>query len=187
LELSYYFKKIISEFNDSISSKAFEDAEKLVKSILDSKRIFVLGAGRSGFMVKAFAMRLAHIGFDAYVIGETIAPPIEENDLLIIGSGSGETESLVPIAVKTKKIKGKIALITISPESSIGSIADILIKIDAVSPKVEDKINDKKSILPGASLFEISMLLLLESVVLKLIESLNRDPDSLFTRHANVE
>jgi len=187
MELSNYYKKILAEFSGSVSREAFVEAEKLANLIMQSKRIFVLGAGRSGFMVKAFAMRLSHIGFDTYVVGETITPPIKENDLLIIGSGSGETESIVPVAEKTKKINSKIALITISPQSSIGSFADIIIKIDAVSPKAANKNIQGKSIQAGASLFEISMLLLLESVVLKLIENSKKNPDSLFLKHANLE
>lgn len=97
---------------------AFEEAERLVKLILETKRVFVLGAGRSGFMVKSFAMRLAQMGVEAYVIGETITTVMEENDLLVIGSASGETESLAAIARKAKKIKGIIVLITISPRLS---------------------------------------------------------------------
>jgi 6-phospho-3-hexuloisomerase len=49
-------------------------------------------------MVKAFAMCLMQMGIDAYVVGETVTPNLEKEDLLIIGSGSGETKSLVPVA-----------------------------------------------------------------------------------------
>merc|ERR1712093_748806 len=59
-------------------------------------------------MAKSFAMRMMHMGFDAYVIGETVTPTFEKDDILIIGSGSGETKSLVMIAEKAKTISGKI-------------------------------------------------------------------------------
>ncbi|MET1030705.1 MAG: 6-phospho-3-hexuloisomerase, partial [Domibacillus tundrae] len=35
-----------------------EDAAQLVNRILEAKKIFVAGAGRSGFMAKSFAMRM---------------------------------------------------------------------------------------------------------------------------------
>jgi len=44
--------------------------------ILDAKRIYVTGAGRSGLIARAFAMRLLHLGFDVFVVGETVTPAI---------------------------------------------------------------------------------------------------------------
>jgi len=186
MRISEYFEKILCELNNTINDIAFEKTERLVEMILETKRVFVLGAGRSGFMVKSFAMRLAQMGFETYVVGETITPAMKENDLLVIGSGSGETESLVAIALKAKKIKGIIALITIYPQSSIGLIADLSIKVKAVSSKVKST-NQYCSIQPGASLFEISLLILLESIVLRLMEKSGKDSDAMFTRHANIE
>jgi len=186
MRISEYFEKIACELNNTINDMALEEAERLVELILKTKRVFVLGAGRSGFMLKSFAMRLAQMGFEAYVIGETITTAMEENDLLVIGSGSGETESLVAMALKAKKIKGIIALITIYPQSSIGLIADLSIKVKAVSSKVKST-NQYCSIQPGASLFEISLLILLESIVLRLMEKSGKDSDAMFTRHANIE
>ena len=65
-------------------------------------------------MGKSFAMRMMHMGIDAYVIGETVTPNFEKDDILIIGSGSGETKSLVSMAEKAKSIGGTIAAVTIS-------------------------------------------------------------------------
>ncbi len=39
-------------------------------------------------------MRMMHMGIDAYVIGETVTPNFEKDDILIIESGSGETKGL---------------------------------------------------------------------------------------------
>ncbi len=61
---------------------------------MNQKKIFVAGAGRSGFMAKSFPMRMMHMGIDAYVIGETVTPNFEKDDILIIESGSGETKGL---------------------------------------------------------------------------------------------
>ena len=70
--------------------------------------MFVTGAGRSGLMGKSFAMRMMHMGIDAYVIGETVTSTFTQDDLLIIGSGSGETKSLIPIAQKQKNLEEKL-------------------------------------------------------------------------------
>ncbi len=42
-------------------------------------------------MAKAFAMRMMHIGLNAYIVGETLTL-LQEGGLVIIGSGSGETK-----------------------------------------------------------------------------------------------
>lgn len=178
--------EIVKELEHTLSQVSVEQTEELVDVILKSKKIFAAGAGRSGFMVKAAAMRLMHMGFESYVVGETVTPNIEKGDLLLIGSGSGETGSLVSMANKAKKIGAAIALITIFPESSIGKIADTVVKVPAPTPKVKED-SGFKSIQPMGSLFEQSLLLTLDAVILRLMDKQRKDSDTMFTRHANLE
>lgn len=181
-----YSKEIIKELQRTLVLVSDEEAESLVDTILKSKKIFTAGAGRSGFAIKAFAMRLMHMGIEAYVVGEAVTPNLEKEDILLIGSGSGETESLVAMANKVSKIGANLALVTIFPESSIGKIADIVIKIPATTPKVEAD-SGFKSIQPMGSLFEQSMLLFLDSIILRLMEKQGKDSNAMFSRHANLE
>ena len=144
------------------------------------------GAGRSGFQVKGFAMRLMHMGKHSYVVGETCTPNIKEDGLLVICSGSGETKSLVNHASKAKEVGAKIALITINPESSIAKMADVVIEISAPSPK-SAKEGDIKSIQPMGSLFEQSEGLFMDIAIMMLMERNHMDSDTMFGRHANME
>ena len=181
-----YSKQILKELERTLVLVPYREAEELVDSILKSRKIFVAGAGRSGFAVKSFAMRLMHMGFEAYVIGETVTPNLEKEDLIIFGSGSGETGSLVSMAIKAEEIGASIALVTIFHESSIGKIADIVIKVPAPTPKVETD-SGFKSIQPMGSLFEQTLLLFLDSIILRLMEKQGNDSSAMFTRHANLE
>jgi len=180
-----YAKEIHKELGKTLLQVSNKQAEKLVEIILKPKKIFMAGTGRSGYMVKSFAMRLMHMGLQSYVVGETITPGIEKDQLLLIGSGSGETGSLVSIANKAKKIGANIGIITISPQSTIGQIADLVIEISAPTPKVEVD-RGYKSIQPKGSLFEQSLLLLLDAVVLRLMEK-RGNGDTMFEKHANLE
>jgi D-arabinose 5-phosphate isomerase GutQ len=45
-------------------------------------------------MGRAFAMRLMHLGATSFVVGETITPSIQENDVFVAISGSGKTEQV---------------------------------------------------------------------------------------------
>ena len=101
---------VLGELERTLGAISPDAAEKLVDRIVGSKKILVAGAGRSGLAVRGFAMRLMHMGFDAYVVGETVTPHFETTDLLLIGSGSGETGSLVQMAKKAREIGGNIAI-----------------------------------------------------------------------------
>ena len=101
----------------------------LVNGIMDSKRIFLMGAGRSGLAARAFAMRLMYSGFIVYFVGETATPAVQPDDLVIAVSGSGETPSIANLGGIAKKIGSKLAVITSNKDSTMGGISDIVIII----------------------------------------------------------
>ena len=186
MTFSEYGKKIVGELERTISALSDTQGEKLVDAILQAEQVFVAGAGRSGFSVKAFTMRLMHMGYNAYVVGETVTPNITDKDLIIFGSGSGSTGSLVSMAKKAKAVGAKIALVSILEQSPIGELADIIIRIPAPTPKIEQD-TGFASIQPMGSLFEQSLLLALDSIILMLMEKSDKDSDKMFARHANLE
>jgi len=111
-----------------------ESANRFLEEILNAKRIYLAGAGRSGLVARAFAQRLMHLGFESYVIGETITPAFRSGDVLIAVSGSGETRSVVDACETARELGGTVSLITSTPDSSIGRIADCIVEIDREQP-----------------------------------------------------
>jgi 6-phospho-3-hexuloisomerase len=185
MQTSKYLAEILNELKPSVNLLDDQQAEKLVNGILKSKKIFVAGAGRSGFMAKSFAMRMMHMGLDAYVIGETVTPNLEQDDILIIGSGSGETKSLISMAEKAKGLDGTVAVVTINPDSTLGTMADFSVKLPG-SPKDRSE-GDYKTIQPMASLFEQTLLLFFDAIILRFMEKKGLDNTTMFGRHANLE
>ena len=183
-EIATIAGKEISDIENKISDK---DIELLMKKIKGAKKIFVAGAGRSLLMLRAFAMRLMHLGFDSYVVGDTITPAYSKDDLLIIGSASGETGNLISISKKAQEIGGQIFVLTIFPESTLGKMANVFLRIPAYTDKLPESAENKKNILPGGSMFEISMLVLLDSMIIPLGEYQNVATNKYFDRHANLE
>ena len=155
-------------------------------SLDEAEEVFCAGAGRSGFQVKGFAMRLMHMGVASYVVGETCTPNIKKGGVLVVCSGSGETKSLVNHAAKAKEMGARVALITINPQSMIAGMADVVIEISAPSPK-SAKQGDIKSIQPMGSLFEQSEGIFMDIAVMMLMERRGKDSDTMFGRHANME
>ena len=94
--------------------------------------IFLAGAGRSGFVAKAFAMRLMHLGFYVYVFGETIAPPVNDGDIIIIVSKSGKSNSITQIVEDSRIDDVKFLTICGNTESELAKIADAKIVIDSL-------------------------------------------------------
>ena len=178
---------IIAELQESLVSVHDGQAELLASKICAAKRVFLTGAGRSLLMVRACAMRLMQLGLTVYVPGEVVTPSIQKGDLLIVASGSGETATVTLMAQKAKAVGAELALITIVADSTMGRLADTVITVDAASTKVAD--NQKTSIQLGASLFEISVLLLLEAIVMLVVDQKQiADPNRLLMKnHANLE
>ncbi|HSP22820.1 MAG TPA: 6-phospho-3-hexuloisomerase [Planococcus sp. (in: firmicutes)] len=176
--------EILAELKRTLTLIDDQEAEKLVNGILQAKKIFVAGGGRSGFMAKAFVMRMMHVGLDAYVVGETVTPNLEADDIFIVGSGSGETQSLAAMTQKAKAIGATVVAITTNPESTIGRLADIGVTIPAQA-KADGA--SGKSIQPMGSLFEQSLLVFYDAVILRFMEKKGLKSDTMYGRHANLE
>lgn len=177
---------VIDELSRTLACISNEEPSAMVAGLLRAKRIFLAGAGRSGLMISAFAMRLMHLGLHAYVLGDATTPAVDKDDMLLIASGSGETESLVIKAKKAATIGAMVGLVTIYSESSIGKLATYKITIPAPTPKSSGT-QLGSSAQPMGSLFEQSLLLTLDSIVLLLMKEKGTSSDEMFSNHANLE
>ena len=137
-------------------------------------------------MSRTIGMRLMQMGLESYIIGDTITPGIYEKDLLIAGSGSGETMTTVNVAKRAKEQGAKIALITAHPESSLGKIADLSVKIPC--PTKLHLNGEYKSIQPMSNLFEQSLLLFFDCISIIIIqEKIKVTEKEMWRLHANLE
>jgi 6-phospho-3-hexuloisomerase len=173
-----------------------EETEAFLKEILRAERIYVMGAGRSGLVAKAFAMRLMHLGFTTFVVGETITPAMHPNDLLVIFSGSGRTRAIADIAEIGKEIGGRIALITANHESRIGKMADVVVIMESQRDKIRDETaefevrqmtGEHRSFAPLGTLFETAAMIFTDACISRLMEISRIDEKQLQDRHANIE
>lgn len=180
-----YTSEILGELRQTLSAIKVHEVDQLAGHILNAGSIFVAGAGRSGLMMRAFAMRMMHIGLRAYVVGETVTPGLKAGDLFIIGSGSGETKSLVSMAAKAQSIGANIAAVTIVPESTIGRMATTVIQVPAATK--EGANGETTSIQPMGSLYEQSILLLFDTITLSLMHKQELNGSAMFGKHANLE
>lgn len=127
-------KNIITEQEESIVKFRDIILSASNKRVSNERKttIFLAGAGRSGFVAKAFAMRLMHLGFYVYVFNETIAPPVTEGDIIIIVSKSGKSNSITQIVEDSKIDNVKFLAVCGNTESELAQKSDARIVIDSL-------------------------------------------------------
>jgi len=192
-------KTAINEILKNIESATDNIDENVINEFMDiltsSKNVFVIGAGRSGLVAKAFAMRLVHLGISAYVVGETISPAIYDDDCILAISGSGETNTIVS-AVKIAKNRGSKALsLTSYPDSSIGEISDVVMLVKGRTKiDVDDENYIKRqidgnyaSLTPLGTAFELTSLIFLDGLISELMHKMGKTEYDLKSRHTVLE
>ena len=174
-----YIQRKIKDILDNVSQN---DIDKVKKLFFKSNRIFVYGAGRSGLVAKAFAIRLVHLGFQTFVIGETITAPVQKGDLVIIISGSGETIPAVMTAEIARNLDAYVVSITAKKKSEIAKFADVTLFISATCDELE-----RKKFAPLGTLFEASVWILLDGLIADLLDGKNETEEKMRSRHATLE
>lgn len=140
--------------------------EALQQALPKTRRVFVSGEGRVGLVCRCFAMRLGHIGYTAYVCGETITPALQPGDVLLAVSGSGESGYTVADAQKAKKKGARVCVITAKPASTLASLADQILVLPGTLRG--DSGEARGSIQLLSSLYDQSLHVLLDVLALQL-------------------
>jgi 6-phospho 3-hexuloisomerase len=156
-------------------------AEQMTEMFDGAKRIFISGAGRSKLVGNFLGMRLMHSGYEVSMVGEIVTPSIKNGDLLIVISGSGETEQLIAFTNKAKEVGAKIVLISSRAESTIGDLADGVFQIGKTA------LYEKVKGMPMGTVFELSTLCFLEALVSHLVWEKGIPEEKMRERHANME
>ena len=185
----------MSEFVGKAPAKLDKkQVDTFIKALLEAKRVFVMGAGRSGLVARAFAIRLTHLAIDTYVIGETTTPSLKKGDLFLAISGSGETDLVVDATRIVKKIGVKVGVLTSYLNSSLAKLADFVVilpgrtKFGARGGFVERQLlGEYAPLVPLGTLFELTASVFLDGVIVALMAKLGKKEEDLRLRHATVE
>ena len=175
-----------------------KEVERFISLLLEAKekKIFTVGMGRSGFVARAFALRLMNLGFNVYFLGETITPAAEKGDMFIAISGTGSTKMVLTASSAARDIGATVVAITSFPESQLGQMADLVVTIKgrtkAGMPKEEDYlarqiIGEREPLTPLGSIFENNSMVFLDSLIVELMHRMGRTEADLKRRHATIE
>jgi 6-phospho-3-hexuloisomerase len=160
------------------------EVEAVLGAILRAGKVFVYGAGRSGYMMQAFAMRLGHLGLRAWVVGDTTTPAIGPGDLLIVGTGSGQTRTTLAILEAAAARGARTACITAHAGSPVAQASEIVVVLPSPVTKV-DTVHPSRQ--PPGSLFEQCLLVVCDGLVMRLMDRLGTTEEEMRARHTKLE
>ncbi len=175
IESSLY---IIKNIEEVLSVDQSDCIDEMVDLITKTKKIFIYGVGRSGLVGKAFAIRLVQLGLKVFFIGETITPIVEQGDLVIIVSNTGETMSAIQTANIARRVGSTVIAVTSNGHSKLAHAANLVI---CLKPKKDDR---KVSLAPLGTLFEASVFLFLDGIVALLMKILGKSETDMRRMHA---
>lgn len=191
---------MISRIGEITASLEQEQVDCFITTLTGAERIFVMGAGRSGFVAKSFAMRLMHLSLTAYVVGETVTPSFHDRDVLVAFSGSGKTKSVREACETAKQIGGQICLITGTRVSPMAELADctVFLNTEEESCQIGPDHFDLRQIrgehrsisapcTPLGTLFETSAMIFADSVISALIEMRHCTVEEIMHRYSNMQ
>ena len=175
---------ILNELETTLRTIDSDAVSDLGRDITQARRIFLVGKGRTGLQMQAFAMRLMHLDLNVHVVGDVTSPALGAGDLLIIGSASGKTTGLLNYAKRARQLNAQVTLITAAKESPIHEFSDCV--IDVVAPSLRPDSEDT-SIQPMGSVFHQALFILFDAIIVQLMATLGIDSEMMFARHANLE
>jgi 6-phospho-3-hexuloisomerase len=119
-------QEILKELGQLNATLSEAEVNQFADILLTSygKKIVGLGAGRMGYSLQAFMMRLSHLGFKSFMIGDTALPRIGPEDIVVVNSSSGETPTILLLTQIAKSNGATILVITKNRSSSLVSLAD---------------------------------------------------------------
>ncbi|TDV39082.1 3-hexulose-6-phosphate isomerase [Paraburkholderia caballeronis] len=156
-----------------------------IDALASAARIVCYGVGREGLMMRAFAMRLYHLGLDAHVVGDMAAPPVGNGDLLAASAGPGGFSTVDALLRVARDAGARTLLFTAQPGGSAAALADVVCVLPAQT--MADDRRASASLLPMGSVYEGAQFFIHELLVLKLRERLRVSPDAMRARHTNLE
>ncbi|NDO83773.1 3-hexulose-6-phosphate isomerase [Citrobacter sp. NCU1] len=173
-----------NEYSKVLNGLSEQQISAYISVLLQAEKVFFVGVGRVLLALEMTVKRLNHLGINACVVGAVNEPPIGPRDVLVVGSGSGESIYPKHIAVCAKRYNAKIIHLTSSPTSSIAQLSDVVVDFHCGSKGGEGK---HSSIQPMTTLFEQSLVLFGDLICLEIMAIRKLSFADVKLNHANLE
>ena len=176
-------KAVLEEHRTVLLAVKEEETEKLLEAIAAAKCIQVFGMGRMKCAVRAFVMRLMHMGLDAHVVYDTTCPNLGPGDLLIVNCAC--TTIGYTVMQFARRLGAKIVAITANPCSQAAELCDFTVNLKGQVHGGRDY--EIASIQPMAALFEQTIFVYEDIIIQLLMKKLKITPEQMAGRHTNLD
>jgi len=174
---------VLQEHEKVLLAVKDEEVEKLLNAIAEAKCIQVFGMGRMKCAVRAFVMRLMHMGLDAHVVFDTTCPNIGPGDLLIVNAAC--TTIGYTVMQFAKKLGAKVVAITANPRSKAAELCNFTVNLKGQVHGGRDY--EIPSVQPMAALFEQTIFVFEDIIIQLLMKKLNITVEQMARRHTNLD
>ena len=178
---------VLAELDRTLASIDPAQIERFRDEILRARQVFFVGVGRVMLALQCVCKRMAHLGVRAHCVGDITEPAITDEDLLVVGSGSGGSLFPLGIARRARAVAPGATIVHIgsNPNSGMRDVADFMVRVPVRTKfYLEDEI---ESCQPMTSIFDQSVLLLGDVLAKMIVEERGLDMKALWRHHANLE
>ena len=174
---------VLAEHRQVLLDVKDDEVGKLLEAIAAAKCIQVFGMGRMKCAVRAFVMRLMHMGLDAHVVYDTTCPNIGLGDLLVVNAAC--TTIGYTVMGFAKRAGARVVAITANPHSKAAKLCDFTVSLRG---QVHGgRAYEIPSIQPMAALFEQTIFVFEDIVIQLLMKKLNIAAAQMAKRHTNLD
>lgn len=170
---------IVAELASVAADVDRAEMERLLDLMRGTKRVFVAGIGRSGLVARGLAMRLMHLDFAVYVVGETTTPSIRKGDLLLCCTRYGRSRTLKTYVEKAHEVGARAAVVTMTAKSPLAKRVDDVFVIPVGA--------GGKSRQPLGTIFEQSLLVYCDALVMLAMRRLGITEADMAKQHTQLE
>lgn len=173
----------LAKVGDAVDQTSVEQSCQM---IANANQIVIYGCGRESLQLQGFAMRLHHLGRKVAMQGDMATPPLAVGDLFVTSAGPGEISTVTALMQTARNVGAQTLFLTANPDTPSAKLATHILHIPAQT-MANDQGKARTSTLPMGSLYEGALFVLFEVMVLRLAELLGETPDTMRTRHTNME
>ena len=177
-------KNILAEIDRVLAGVDEQQVDNLLQAIAGSHKVVVYGLGREGLVMKAFAMRLMHLGVPVAVVGDMTAPPVGRGDLFLVSCGPGYLSTVGALMGVAQAAGARVAMLTAQPGADLPRRADQLLVLPAQTMAEGEGSSSGQAM---GSVYEQAMWVLFDALVPMLQVRLGQSVAELRARHTNLE
>nr|WP_122012678.1 SIS domain-containing protein [Maliibacterium massiliense] len=158
-----------------------QQLDAMAAAIPEASRVYFYARGRQMDMLGTFAMRVHHMGYRVYVVGEAAVPPIDAGDLLIFSDGRGD-DAIVSVQLDIARRAGaKLCCLSAYPASPNAARSDLVVEIPAAA-----SFDGTDALQPSGTLYDQALLLTLDYTVRCIMDAHSWQECDLSVRHTNM-